>query len=119
MSFVPQSEERPQLSFDDFTALRIQTSYERLGKLLKLQVPPAILGKELAMLVERVALRYGREIGAAMAQHQIDVVTGLLGFCPFHRGIENRPLINGSHGMCTDCLREEKAEEQNDDEVGE
>lgn len=63
---------------------RVNDSYGRLGKQLQNSAPVAMVGAEIALLLERLSFLYGPELLAAIGRHQIERSLVALGRCPYH-----------------------------------
>jgi len=94
------------MSFDEMSKARVQLSYQRLGKLMALNAPSAIIAKETAMLLDRLAVRYGIAAWSAIGEQAIARATVAMGFCPYHEG-SDRPRLDARGSMCAACWNED------------
>jgi len=99
--------EAPLMSFDEMSKIRVKLSYERLGKLMQLSAPTPIIAKETAMLLDRLAMRYGKAVWDAIGEQAVERATAAMGFCPFHGGEWlDEPRLDARGSMCAGCWDE-------------
>lgn len=99
------SDESKPLTYDEIVDKRVAASLKRLNDFAgRLHAPAAVVAMETALLVERLALKYGAVIYSALGTRAIQHANSAMGFCPFCEGTPNR--VDPTLGMCTACFQD-------------
>lgn len=102
------------MKFNDVARERLKSSLGRLLKLMEMNAPAEVIGREMALFIPRVVAVYGATVMAAMGRAMIAREQKLAGFCSYCTGEPNPTALYDD--ICEACMKSTETEDEDDEE---